>query len=174
MHAPPTHITWGGIKRREVLRTLREYPGKYPSESLPHFETEVLWLASMHNQASWAVVDHHCITASMMFRRRKQFHFGGAERNIHCDAAIWTACMNINKVSRVKYWGGGGGGGGPWPPAFPPPRVANVKNQPPNFKQLIPCAWRAHWCLNNRTLKLHSQAYIASELHRNCFTWLRG
>ena len=33
-------------------------------------------------------------------------------------------------------------------------RVANVKNQPPNFKQLIPCAWRAHWCLNNRTLKL--------------------
>ena len=34
--------------------------------------------------------------------------------------------------------------------------VANVKNQPPNFKQLIPCAWRTHWCLNNRTLKLHS------------------
>ena len=28
--------------------------------------------------------------------------------------------------------------------------------------------------LNNRTLKLHSQAYIGSELHRNCFTWLRG
>ena len=53
-------------------------------------------------------------------------------------------------------------------------RVANVKNQPPNFKQLTPCAWRAHWCLNNRTLKLHSQAYIARELHRNCFTWLRG
>ena len=53
-------------------------------------------------------------------------------------------------------------------------RVANVKNQPPNFKQLIPCAWRAHWCLNNRTLKLHFQAYIASELHRNCFTWLTG
>ena len=53
-------------------------------------------------------------------------------------------------------------------------RVANVKNQPPNFKQLVPCAWRAHWCLNNRTLKLHSQAYIASELHWNCFMWLRG
>ena len=53
-------------------------------------------------------------------------------------------------------------------------RVDNVKNQPPNFKQLTPCAWRAHWCLNNRTLKLYSQAYIASELGRNCFTWLRG
>jgi len=52
-------------------------------------------------------------------------------------------------------------------------RVANVKNQPLNFQQLTPCAWRAHWCLNNRTLKLHFQAYIASELHQNCFTWLR-
>ena len=53
-------------------------------------------------------------------------------------------------------------------------RVANVKNQPPNFEQLIPCAWRAHRCLNNRTLKLLLQAYIARELHRNCFMWLRG
>ena len=42
-------------------------------------------------------------------RRRKQFHFGEAEHNIHCDMAICAACMNINKVSRVKYWGGGGG-----------------------------------------------------------------
>ena len=50
-------------------------------------------------------------------------------------------------------------------------KVANVKNQLLNFKQLIPCAWRAHWCLNNRTLKLHSRAYIASELHQ---TALRG
>ena len=37
-------------------------------------------------------------------RRRKQFHFEGAEHNIHCNTAICTACMNINKVSRVKYW----------------------------------------------------------------------
>ena len=43
------------------------------------------------------------------------FFFGGGGggggggvwgRNIHCDAAICVACMNINKVSRVKYWGG--------------------------------------------------------------------
>ena len=27
---------------------------------------------------------------------------GGGELNIHCDAAICAACMNINKVSRVK------------------------------------------------------------------------
>ena len=33
---------------------------------------------------------------------------GGPNINIHCDAAICTACMNINKVSRVKYWGGPG------------------------------------------------------------------
>ena len=46
-------------------------------------------------------------------------------------------------------------------------RVANVKNQPPDFEQLIPCAWRAHRCLNNRTLKLLLQAYLARELHRN-------
>ena len=37
-------------------------------------------------------------------RRRKQFHFEGAEHNIHCNTAICTACMNINKVSGVKYW----------------------------------------------------------------------
>jgi len=53
-------------------------------------------------------------------------------------------------------------------------RVANEKNQPPNSKQLTPCAWRAHWWLNNRTQKLYSQVYIASELRRNCFMWLRG
>ena len=40
-----------------------------------------------------------------MYRRRKQFHFGGSKRNIQCDAVICTACMNINKVSRVNYWG---------------------------------------------------------------------
>lgn len=39
------------------------------------------------------------------------FHFGGTECNIHCDAAIFAARMNINKVLRVKYWGGGRG----WP-----------------------------------------------------------
>ena len=53
-------------------------------------------------------------------------------------------------------------------------RVANVKYRPPNFKQLTPCARRASWCLNNRTLKLHPEAYIPSELHQNWFTWLRG
>ena len=35
---------------------------------------------------------------------------GGGECNIHCDAAICAACMNINKVSRVKHRGGGGPG----------------------------------------------------------------
>ena len=41
-------------------------------------------------------------------RHRKHFHFGGAECNIHCDMAICAACMNINKVSKVKYWEGPG------------------------------------------------------------------
>ena len=36
-------------------------------------------------------------------RHRKQFHFGGTERNIHCDLAICAACMNINKVSRITF-----------------------------------------------------------------------
>ena len=36
-------------------------------------------------------------------RRRKQFHFGGAERNIHRDHRDLRCNMNINKVSRVKY-----------------------------------------------------------------------
>ena len=36
-------------------------------------------------------------------RRRKQFHFGGAERNIHRDHCDLHCNMNINKVSRVKY-----------------------------------------------------------------------
>lgn len=31
-------------------------------------------------------------------RRGKQVHLGGAERNIHCGAAICAASMNINKV----------------------------------------------------------------------------
>ena len=30
---------------------------------------------------------------------------GEGECNIHCDTAICAACMNINTVSRVKYWG---------------------------------------------------------------------
>ena len=51
-------------------------------------------------------------------RRRKQSHFGEAKRNIHCDAAICATCININKLSRVKYWGGG-----PWPPGPPVPML---------------------------------------------------
>ena len=39
---------------------------------------------------------------------------GGPNVNIHCDAAICAACMNINKVSRVKYWLG------PAPPVSTP------------------------------------------------------
>ena len=52
------------------------------------------------------------ISNTVAHRRRKQFYFWGAKRNIHCDVAICAACMNINKVSRVKHGGGGGGGGG--------------------------------------------------------------
>ena len=44
---------------------------------------------------------------------------GGGECNIHCDVAICAACMNINKVSRVKYWGALA------PPALPPPPTPN-------------------------------------------------
>ena len=44
---------------------------------------------------------------------------GGANVIYTAIAAICAACMNINKVSRVKYWGGGGGGGGPGPPCPP-------------------------------------------------------
>ena len=43
-----------------------------------------------------------------MHRRRKQFHFGGgggANVIYTAIAAICAAWMNINKVSRVKYWG---------------------------------------------------------------------
>ena len=58
-----------------------------------------------------------------MHRRRKRFHFGGAERNIHCDAVISAACMNllmnINKVLRVKYWGCPG----PSAPPVPTPMI---------------------------------------------------
>ena len=44
-----------------------------------------------------------------MHRCRKQFHFGGGPNVIYTViAVICTACMNINKVSRVKYWGGPG------------------------------------------------------------------
>ena len=45
----------------------------------------------------------------------RNFIRGGVECNIHCDRGdlhYMTDCMNINEVSRVKYWGGGGGGGG--------------------------------------------------------------
>ena len=58
------------------------------------------------------------ISNTVAHRRRKQFYFWGAKRNIHCDVAICAACMNINKVSRVKHGGGGGGGGVSWPPWF--------------------------------------------------------
>ena len=41
-----------------------------------------------------------------LHRCRKQFHFGGGANIIYTAiTAICTACMNINKVSRVKYWG---------------------------------------------------------------------
>ena len=53
----------------------------------------------------------------------RNFIRGGVECNIHCDRGdlhYMTDCMNINEVSRVKYWGGGGGGGG-WPPPVPTP-----------------------------------------------------
>ena len=87
---------------------------------------------------------------------------------LHAFARGCTACNCHLLASRVECTISG-----PW---HNNDRVANVKNQPPDFKQLIPCTWRAHWCLNNRTLKLHPEAYklTASELHLNCFTWLRG
>ena len=56
------------------------------------------------------------------YRHRKQFHFGGAKRNIHCNAAICAARMNINKVSRVKYWGDSS-------PPVPTLRIAEVVSQ---------------------------------------------
>ena len=37
-------------------------------------------------------------------------------------------------------------------------RVANVKNQPPNFKQLTPCTRRAHWCLKQSHTKTSSRS----------------
>ena len=43
-------------------------------------------------------------------RQKKQFHFGGGANITY--TVICAACMNINKVSRIKHWGGGGGGGG--------------------------------------------------------------
>ena len=49
-------------------------------------------------------------------RCRKHFHLGGAKRNIQCDMAICAACININKVLRVKYWGA-------LPPPVPTPMV---------------------------------------------------
>ena len=48
----------------------------------------------------------HVVSTEQNHRRRKQFHFWGAERNIHCNMPICAASMNINKVSRVKHWGG--------------------------------------------------------------------
>ena len=68
-----------------------------------------------------------------MHRRRKQFHFGGAERNTHCDAAICAARININKVSRVKYCGG------PAPPHPPAPLVPMPMTWP---TQLRPGSWK--------------------------------
>ena len=41
----------------------------------------------------------------------RNFIRGGVECNIHCDRSdlhYMTDCMNINELSRVKYWGGGG------------------------------------------------------------------
>ena len=57
---------------------------------------------------------------STKHRCRKQFHFGVAERNIHHDRSDLRCSMNINKVSRVKYWGGPG-------PPLPPGSYAYAK-----------------------------------------------
>ena len=63
---------------------------------------------------TWVVANKLMLSLPcQLHRRRKHFHLfffgggggGGGERNIHCDTAICAACMNINKVSRVKYWG---------------------------------------------------------------------
>ena len=67
-----------------------------------------------------------------MHRRRKQFHFGGAERNTHCDAAICAARININKVSRVKYCGGPA----PPPPPGPPGSYAHDMAYSTSTRQL--------------------------------------
>ena len=42
-------------------------------------------------------------------------------------------------------------------------RVTNMKSQPPDFEQLIRHTRRANRCLNDCTLKLLVQAYIACE-----------
>ena len=56
-----------------------------------------LWRYDTPQGFTWKVACYH--------KRRKQFHFGGAERNIHRDCSDLCCSMNINKVSRVKYWG---------------------------------------------------------------------
>ena len=51
----------------------------------------------------------------MVHRRRKQLHFGGPNVVYSAIVVICAACMNINKVLRVKCWGGHGP---PGPPRF--------------------------------------------------------
>ena len=57
-------------------------------------------------------------------RRRKQFYFGGGQTYkiiIYSPiAAICAACLNINEVSRVIYWGG------PGSPPVPTPMTINA------------------------------------------------
>ena len=72
--------------------------------------------------------DELCTHLEEYHRRRKQFHFGGGGGRLNVIysviAVIYAACMNINKVLRVKYWGGGGGGGGGLGPPSPPSSYA--------------------------------------------------
>ena len=48
------------------------------------------------------------------------FWGGGANVIYTAIVAMCAACMNINKVSRVKYWGG------PWPPTPVPTPMIKV------------------------------------------------
>ena len=59
--------------------------------------------------------EHHQRGIHILLPRQHHCRSEGAKRNIHCDTAICTACMNINKLSGIKYWEG------PGPPAPPVP-----------------------------------------------------
>ena len=49
-------------------------------------------------------ITHHCIGVG------SNSILGGPNVIYTAIVAICATCMNINNVSRVKYWGGGGGG----------------------------------------------------------------
>ena len=73
-------------------------------------------LAVRSHFTSLAVRSHFMSLAvqftGILHRHKKQFHFGGPNVIYTVVVAICAACMNINKVSRIKYWG-----------ALAPPRV---------------------------------------------------